>query len=161
MTSKNIYQTIKEKAGKAALTGLATLSISGCAGRDLPTPSKMGCSPGFTVSREAVNGGSIIDFDCDGSIDVIRALPSGSSDSYTDPYILMISPSFLNGRAGVFHHPHGVVVMTPRMQELADSIYSFQKQLYFLEDSTRYWANMTGDTTNLTGSTVIRTQGEQ
>lgn len=124
-------------------------ALAGCGERIPPTLGQMGCE-GLTVSRESVNGADMFDHDCNGTIDFIRSRGNAGGRSN----VLMKSPTFEDFYPG---HPHlgGTVLMNPRMQALADSIYSLQNQLYFLEDSTRYWANRTGDTTNLRGSTNL------
>lgn len=129
-------------------------ALVGCKERSPPTPNQMDCSSGFAASREAFGGVKMVDFDCDGSIDVVRTVPTSGDGSY----ILMLSPQHSGARN---LYSHGAVIMTPRIQELVDSIYSLQKRLYFLEDSTRYWANETGDTTNLRGSLLMKTKNRR
>ena len=146
--------TGKEKLRNLVVGSALVGILAGCVGeRTPPTPNEMACS-GFTASREAFGGVKMVDFDCDGSIDIIRTVPTSGDGSY----ILMLS-SIHSGARNLYSH--GAVIMTPRIQELVDSIYSLQKRLYFLEDSTRYWANETGDTTNLRGSLLMKTKNRR
>lgn len=148
---------MKEALRKIGLGSALVSVLAGCIGeRTSPAPNDSACFYGYATSREALSGARMVDSNCDGSVDVIRAISVGANT----PYVLMISPSFeVNSKGRI--HPFGAVLMTPKMQELADSIHSFQQQLYFLDDSIRYWSNKTGNTANLRESIYLKAKNRR
>ncbi|MCX6749158.1 MAG: hypothetical protein NTW17_00225 [Candidatus Pacearchaeota archaeon] len=142
---------IKNSLRKIAVgVGLTALALGGCSTEKAPSRNDFACNNGYTfIGREGP--AFLQDFNCDGKVDGIQEFSHGSPYNYA----VMISASHKNDFMG---QPllEGVIVMTPEMQVIADSIYALEHRLAFLGDSIRYWGNLTGDTSNLTRSHSVR-----
>ena len=140
--AKTLIQKLRRGIG-IALFGAAGL-VSACGPRSPPNPNDINCMGGILRTRTGYES-QIFDRNCDGKVDEIFYIGSSGGETY-----LLDASSREVADSSYRMKLKPVVIMTPVMQALADSIYSMEKRFYFLEDSVKYWGYKNQDTTNLT-----------